>query len=90
MMRNRYLEVTFRRGRMLAAYLYLPRQAGEKSARTVPMGHGLMVDYNTDGVPIGVEITAPEHITVAVVDELLRKLGFDATEPDELAPLRAA
>lgn len=90
MMRNRYLEVTFRRGRMLAAYLYLPRKAGEKSARTVPMEHGLLVDYNADGVPIGVEITAPKHITVTVIDELLRKLGFDATEPDELAPLRAA
>ena len=89
-MRNRYLEVTFRRGRMLAAYLYLPRKAGEKSARTVPMPHGLMVDYAADGAPIGIEITAPERITVAEIDELLRALGFDATEPDELSPLRAA
>lgn len=89
-MRNRYLEVTFRRGRMLAAYLYLPRKAGDKSARTVPMEHGLLVDYDADGVPIGVEITAPERITVAAIDELLRKLGCEATEPDELAPLRAA
>lgn len=89
-MRNRYLEVTFRRGRMLAAYLYLPRKPGKKSVRTVPMEHGLLVDYDADGVPIGVEITAPERITVAAVDELLRKLGLQATEPDELSPLRAA
>lgn len=89
-MRHRYLEVTFRRGRMLAAYLYLPRKAGEKRTRTVPMGHGLMVDYNAEGVPIGVEITAPEHTTVARIDEVLARLGFATTEPDELAPLRAA
>jgi uncharacterized protein YuzE len=89
-MRGRYLEVTFRRGRPLAAYLYLPRKAGEKSVRTVPMGHGLMVDYDANGVPIGVEITAPGHVTVEQVDELLRRLGFEGTEPDELSPLRAA
>lgn len=89
-MRHRYLEVTFGRGRMLAAYLYLPRKAGEKSTRTAPMGHGLLVDYNAEGTPIGMEITAPGHTTVAQIDELLARLGFDATEPDELAPLRAA
>ncbi len=89
-MRGRYLEVTFRRGRPLAAYLYLPREAGEKSVRTVPMGHGLMVDYNVSGAPIGVEITAPRHVTVEQVDDVLRRLGLDGIEPDELSPLRAA
>jgi hypothetical protein len=89
-MRRRYLEVTFRRGRPLAAYLYLPRKAGEKSARTVPMGHGLMVDYNTDGLPIGIEITAPNHVTVEQIDDVLRQLGLEGVGADELAPLRAA
>jgi uncharacterized protein YuzE len=89
-MKHRYLEVTFRRGRPLAAYLHLPRKVGEKSVRTVPMGHGLAVDYNADGKPIGMEITAHSHVTIAQVDEILRQLGFEATTPDELAPLRAA
>lgn len=89
-MKGRYLEVTFRRGRPVAAYLYLPRKVGEKSARTVPMGHGLMVDYNADGVPIGVEITAPSHLAIIQIDELLRQHGLEATTPDELAPLHAA
>ena len=89
-MKHRYLEVTFRRGRMLAAYLYLPRKAGEKIARTVPMGHGLMVDYSAEGLPIGIEITAPESTHVDQIDALLARLGFDVTEPNELAPLRAA
>lgn len=34
MMKDRYLEVTFRKGKPLAAYLYLPRATGVKSART--------------------------------------------------------
>src|SRR5438128_893634 len=31
-MRGRYLEVTFRKGRAIAAYLYLPRRAAEPAA----------------------------------------------------------
>lgn len=89
-MKGRYLEVTFRHGRPLAAYLYLPRKAGGKSVRTVPMGHGLMVDYDASGAAIGVEITAPRHVTIEQIDQLLRQLGFEGTEPDELSPLRAA
>lgn len=55
-----------------------------------PREHGLLLDYDADGVPVGVEIIAPERITVAVVDDLLRKLGLPATVPDELSPLRVA
>src|SRR5262249_45885995 len=32
-MRGRYLEVTFRKGRAIAAYLYLPRRGAERAAR---------------------------------------------------------
>ena len=59
-MKTRYLEVTFRKGKPLAAYLYLPREPGAKSARTELMGSGLLVDYQADGRPIGLEITAPD------------------------------
>lgn len=89
-MKGRYLEVTFRRGRPFAAYLYLPRKVGDKSARTVRMGHGLLVDYRADGSPIGVEITAPMSTNAAAINEVLLGLGLDIADPDELAPLRAA
>jgi hypothetical protein len=32
-MRGRYLEVTFRKGRPIAAYLYLPRRGSDKAVR---------------------------------------------------------
>ena len=32
-MRGRYLEVTFRKGRAIAAHLYLPRRGTERAAR---------------------------------------------------------
>lgn len=89
-MKQRYLEVTFRRGKPLAAYLYLPRTANARAARTVDYGRGLHVDLDAKGTPIGVEITAPSAVTVADVNDILAKLGLESIPSEEWAPLRAA
>ena len=89
-MKERYLEITFRKGKPLAAYLYLPRQVGVKSARTVEASVGVLVDYAPSGEPIGLEITAPAHVTVDQVNTILESLGLTAMEPEELSPLHAA
>jgi hypothetical protein len=57
--RGRYLEVTFRKGRPVAAYLYLPRRGTEHAARVSKASPGLLIDFNPAGKPIGIEITAP-------------------------------
>ena len=62
-MREPYLEVTFRHGRPLAAYYYLPRRPGEKSHRTERVEHGIIIDYAEDGRSIGLELTAPSAVT---------------------------
>ena len=85
-----YLEVTFRRGRPLAAYLYLPRKPGEKSHRTSRIEPGLVVDYSTAGSPIGIEITAPSKITVGLLNKVLEDLGQAPVTTEDLAPLHAA
>ena len=41
-MKSSYLEVTFRQGRPLAAYLYLPRKPADKSHRTEKVEPGLI------------------------------------------------
>ena len=89
-MRDKYLEVTFRKGKLLAAYLYLPRQPGERSVRTKNAGAGLLIDYSSSGKPIGIEITAPLTVTPAALNAILEQTGLDAVTPEELAPLRAA
>ena len=43
-MKHRYLEITYRRGKAIAAYLYLPRQLRAKSVRTENAGNGLCAD----------------------------------------------
>jgi hypothetical protein len=89
-MKERYLEITFRKGKPLAAYLYLPRQAGVKSARTVEVSSGVLVDYAPSGEPIGLEITTPSHVTIDQVNTVLESLGVLAMAPEELAPLPTA
>lgn len=89
-MKTRYLEVTFRKGKPLAAYLYLPREPGAKSARTELMGSGLLVDYQADGRPIGLEITVPDKVTLDQINSILKQLNLPLLDPQELAPLQAA
>lgn len=59
-MTERSLQVTYRKGRTFAAYLYLSHPTGEKSARTAASPDGLLiVDYAASGRPLGVLGEAP-------------------------------
>ncbi len=89
-MREAYLEVTYRHGRPLAAYFYLPREKRSKSVRTRRVDPGMIVDLDARGQPIGIEITAPEQLTLVVLNRLLRELGCDPVRRTDLAPLKAA
>ena len=89
-MKERYLEVTFRKGKPIAAYVYLPRRGEMKSAKTVEAAPGILVDYAGSGEPIGLEITAPAHVTVEQINAVLEVLGLSGMTPEEFAPLRAA
>jgi hypothetical protein len=54
------LQVTYRRGQLLAAYLTLAHPTGQKVSRTQATVDGLLlVDFASNGAPIGIEITAP-------------------------------
>lgn len=89
-MKQRYLEVTFRKGKPLAAYLYLPRPTGVRAARTADAGSGVKIDFDGNDAPIGVEITAPSAITVEVLNAILASFGVAAIGPEDFAPLAAA
>lgn len=89
-MKDRYLEITFRQGKPLAAYLYFPRRAGVKSAWTEEALPGVLIDYTASGEPIGLEITAPGQVTVEKINTVLEKMGLAAMNPEEWAPLKVA
>lgn len=89
-MQEAYLEVTFRRGRPLAAYYHLPHPTHESTARSRRVEPGLVVDYSASGQPLGIEITAPGAVTLEALNALLAELGAGSVDAAEFAPLHAA
>ena len=71
------------------AYYYLPRGDGDRSVRTDRVG-SLVVDFASDGRPIGVEITTPSRLVLGELNQLLSKLGQVPVAKEDLAPLAAA
>lgn len=89
-MKKPYLEVTFRRGSPMAAYLYFNRKPGDKSYRTAKAEPGMLIDYEKGGRAIGIEITAPGKVTVSDLNRVLLEIGAPEISGDDLAPLKAA
>jgi uncharacterized protein YuzE len=88
-MKEPYLEVTFRHGRPIAAYYYLPRGANQKSVRTRRAEPGLVIDFTAEGQAIGIEITTPTQVSLAALNAVLRELGQAPASQADLAPLAA-
>lgn len=84
------MEVTFRHGRPIAAYYYLPRAATQKSVRTRKVDPGVVIDFASDGLAIGIEITAPAKISLAALNAVLSELGYPPATEADLAPVLAA
>jgi uncharacterized protein YuzE len=88
-MNDRYLEITYRKGKIIAAYLYLPRQPREKVKKTMKAAEGILVDYGKGGRPIGIEITAPQQISRQDINQVIAQLNLPPFAEEELAPLMA-
>ena len=89
-MKESYLEVTFRRGRALAAYYYLPRTPRQKSFRVKRLESGMPADLDRRGRLIGIEITAPGQVSLAAMNRVLGEYGSPLLSRSEFRPLRAA
>jgi hypothetical protein len=89
-MKDVYLEVTFRRGELLAGYLYLPRKEGDKSVQVKKHGAGMLVDLAADGRPIGIELAIPSLVTHEAVNALLASYGLEQVDEAELVPFKTA
>jgi len=84
------LQVTYRKGKPFAAYIYLQRKLGLKSARTERVSSEILIDYAADDTPLGVEIVSPGHVTLEEINEAFDRIGLAHPEPRDLEPLRAA
>lgn len=87
---DRYLEITWRKGKPIAAYLYLSRKAHAMSVRTEQLSPGLNADYDASGQAIGLEITSPVNVSMAEINRALVALRLEPMPDSELLPLKAA
>jgi len=90
MMSERYLEISYRAGKPFAAYLMLPRQAEDRTARSERFSEVLVIDYATDGRAIGIEIVHPQAVTVDELNLALAHVGQSPMGSEDFAPLKAA
>lgn len=89
-MKAAYLEVTYRHGKILAAYYHVPHEPALKSARTERIEPGLIVDIAANGDPLGIEITAPSLLTLSLMNRVLESIGCAPASPADIEPLVAA
>jgi hypothetical protein len=90
MMKALSLQITYRKGKPIAAYIYLPRKRGDKATRTDEPTPGLLVDFAADDRPIGIEIRSPGYVGIEQIQRVFEGLGLGRASEEELAPLRAA
>lgn len=87
-MREQSLQVTYRKGRILAAYLYLARDKPTRSARSVVSKDALfIVDYGSSGRAAGVEICAPRRVSLETLNQLLDDIKGEPLTEAEFEPL---
>ena len=89
-MQDNYLEITYRKGKPLCAYLYLSRKPNEHSARTQKYKDGIIIDFDENNNPIGIEMTAPSLASASEINILLEKFHVNSIPEEDLLPLKAA
>lgn len=84
------LQITYRKGKPFAAYIYLAHAPGAKSARTEQVTPEVLIDYAEDGTPLGIEVVSPGSVSKEEVAAAFGRLGMELPSAVELAPLLAA
>jgi hypothetical protein len=87
-MAENFLQLAYRKGKLLAGYLYLdgPRC---KSAQSRKAEAGLVIDFASDGHPIGIEITSPTSFNLDALNRVLTSLNLAPATSTDIGPLAA-
>jgi hypothetical protein len=83
----RDLQITFRNGRLMAAYFHLERRSGAVVSRSQRGPDGMFVDFTAEGVAIGIEFVAPSKVSLGGVNRVLESIGQATASTDELWPI---
>lgn len=86
-MKERYFEVTFRNGKSMTAYIYLSHKDSEHSEHTERIRDGIIVDFNYENEIIGIEITAPQKVSMKEINAILSNYRISPMTEKEWGPL---
>jgi len=84
------LTISYMEGKAYAAYLTLPHDVGIKSHRQREMAPGIIVDFDRQGRPMGVEMLDPRRATWTKLNRIMDKLEMPRLPREWVRPLRAA
>jgi len=84
------LNITFRVGRPWVAYISLESRGRRRAVTTKQVSPDLVVDFGSDGAPLGIEIVTPSAVEVEEILAIFDLLGLERPAESELAPIKAA
>ena len=84
------LTISYTEGKAYAAYLTLPHKSGLKSYRQREMAPDIIVDFDHQGRPLGIEMLDPRRTTWTKLNRIMDKLQMPRLPREWVRPLRAA
>ncbi len=89
MLKHPYLEITYRKGKPVAGYLYLSEPPHQERCRTEEVSPGVLVDIGPDGEALGIEFLSPGSVTPEDLQAISRRLRGVEIPTEDLSPVMA-
>lgn len=89
-MKTLSLQITYRKGKPFAAYIYLPNHSGQKTIRSEKIRPGLIVDFDGDENPVGIEVISPGVTSIEELEEVFDEVNLERPDRKDLDPIAAA
>lgn len=90
MLEHPFLEVSYRRGKPFAGYLYLSDARPRTPCRTVEIRPGVLIDLGDDGEPLGIEFLSPGTVTLDDLRAMEPHLRGARLRREDLSPILAS
>ena len=90
MLKHPFLEVSYRRGKPFAGYLYLSDPRPRVPCRTEEIRPGVLIDLGDDGEPLGIEFLSPGTVTLDDLRAIETHLRGARLQREDLSPILAS
>ena len=89
MVKHPFLEVSYRKGKPFAGYLYLSAARPRTPCRTEEIRPGVLIDTGEDGEPLGIEFLSPGSVTLDDLRAIEAHLRGARLQREDLRPILA-